>query len=86
MHLRDERHIQHAARRRGPRLSYRTPSAALRQKVLHFMRAMNLTMKDDREIELVYLAQRIGIEPYASETPSNFYRTDFEPAGMGYRV
>jgi len=50
-------------------------------KVMHFMRAMGLAPKDDREVELTFLAGAIGMEPYLSETASNFYRVGFQPAG-----
>jgi len=50
-------------------------------KVLHFMRALEFTPVEDKEIELINMNDRVGQMYAQSPTVFNFYLPDYQPAG-----
>ena len=50
-------------------------------KVIHFMRALEFSSRDGREVELHALLDAIGQEVYNSPTVFNFYLPEFQPNG-----
>ena len=50
-------------------------------KLLHFMRAMDFTSKDGREVELNNVYRHMGQNIFQSPTVFNFYKPEYQPIG-----
>jgi cullin-associated NEDD8-dissociated protein 1 len=50
-------------------------------KVMHFLRAMELGSKEERELNLAYLDYKIGQEPHKAQSVFSFFSPSFQPVG-----
>ena len=50
-------------------------------KLHHFLRSMEFTSRDGREIEMPNIQNDIGMEAHKSPSVFNFYQADYQPAG-----
>ena len=51
-------------------------------KVLHLLRSLEFVPRDDREVDLDNMDDKIGMEPKNSDTVFNFYKPEFVPEGV----